>query len=439
MLIDLHTHLYGSLTTDDLYWLHSINKPRWEIFTRSYEKAYGKIPDIAGLMNRTGEARERLLSYYHYTDSGDFDKFQASFDLVIALASAEPDELYEISRRVIARQSEDHCEYRMLFPPRGGLSAFNERVHALAEGVRKACIENEKSASIAVSLTRDDLILKGQYEELRRAMKSSRVVSEKVTAIDFCATEEGFPPSDKKDFIETVLDDNRSDPGTALAILYHVGESFKNMSVESSIRWVIEVAEMNVHRLGHAISPGIPARLLEGSFVKESVRDRSEQIKFYIDRFDELSEAGLSLNLKELNEELSSLESLSPDGYVTGKYTENRIRNLMAFQNFATGRLRECGAVIEICPTSNIRIAGLGKYENHPLPDYIDRGLHIVIGSDDPGILNTSLQEEINLAREMTPDRGNFDFLLEAEKFRSEILSGRVSKTDPESSLNRQV
>jgi hypothetical protein len=316
----------------------------------------------------------------------------------------------------------------MLFPPRGGLSAFAERVHALAEGVDKAVNESGKSASIAVSLSRDDSLLSDQYNEVKRAMKNSSSVARNITAIDFCADEEGFPPSDKRDFISRVHDDNSADPEKALAVLYHVGESFKNMSVDSSIRWVIEAAEMSVHRLGHAISPGIPVNLLEGLSVRESVRDRVEHLRFCISRFDELSEAGLDLNHKEMAEELRFLDSVPSDKVLQHAYTRSNLRNIEAFQRYALKCIRSAGAVIESCPTSNVRIAGLGKYENHPLPLFIENQIPVVIGSVDPGILNTSLKEEIEIAQQLVDGMGiNFVSLLNSfDGFRSERLSGRM-------------
>ena len=65
-----------------------------------------------------------------------------------------------------------------------------------------------------------------------------------LTGIDFCYLEEGRPPKEQRELFEAVKDFNRMHPERALAILYHVGESFSDKSLESAVRWVHEAAEL---------------------------------------------------------------------------------------------------------------------------------------------------------------------------------------------------
>ena len=118
------------------------------------------------------------------------------------------------------------------------------------------------------------------YAWLREAMKKNDVIAKMVTSIDFCFIEEGFPPKDKQIFFQEVLNDNQENPGQALAILYHVAESFQDKSLESAIRWVHEAAEMGAHRLGHAIALGLPPRCYLEKTVSESVEERLDQIDY---------------------------------------------------------------------------------------------------------------------------------------------------------------
>jgi adenosine deaminase len=56
--------------------------------------------------------------------------------------------------------------------------------------------------------------------------------------------------------------------------------------------------------------------------------------------------------------------------------------------------LADQGAVIECCPTSNERIASLSHDRPHPIRRFLDSGLTVTIGRDDPGIFDCSLETE---------------------------------------------
>lgn len=49
---------------------------------------------------------------------------------------------------------------------------------------------------------------------------------------------------------------------------------------------------------------------------------------------------------------------------------------------------------LEICPTSNLCLAGYRSYEEHPIRWLWDRGLYVTVGSDDPPMFNTDLVAE---------------------------------------------
>lgn len=57
-------------------------------------------------------------------------------------------------------------------------------------------------------------------------------------------------------------------------------------------------------------------------------------------------------------------------------------------------RLERDGIVIESCPISNLMTSAVSSMKKHPLPKFLDAGIHVTIGTDDPGIFgNTLLQE----------------------------------------------
>jgi len=60
--------------------------------------------------------------------------------------------------------------------------------------------------------------------------------------------------------------------------------------------------------------------------------------------------------------------------------------------------LRERRVPLEVCPTSNVSTGLLARFEDHPLPKFLDAGLAVTLNSDDPAMFGTSLQREFELA-----------------------------------------
>ena len=59
--------------------------------------------------------------------------------------------------------------------------------------------------------------------------------------------------------------------------------------------------------------------------------------------------------------------------------------------------LRQRQIALDVCPTSNIRLGVYPSYLAHPLRQLWDAGLLITIGSDDPPLFNTSLNQEYRI------------------------------------------
>ncbi len=411
MLAELHSHLYGCLHPDDLRWLAARNRPRWEMFELAFRAAYGQAvapPSYEDLFGAHAASDASLKRHYYFRDSGNFPRFQSCFSVIIAVSSTEPEELPEVLSRVVAREVADHAEYRMLFSPRLEDSQFEERVLALAEGARSVEREHTgKTVRIAISLLRDDGRLPEQYETVRRLQAQSEAVRQYVTGIDFCSQEEGFPPLAKRDFFARVHSDNARETDRALAILYHVGESFEDKSVESAVRWVVQSARLGAHRLGHAVALGVPPEFYLGTERRELLSERLAQIEFELECAVELAECGVQVDVRELKREQQVLSGLhqgeraASAETIVVRYDAERTERLRRYQDWALEQVRLTGAVVESCPTSNLRIAGLGSAANHPLPRFLRAGLRVVIGADDPGILDTDLHREFEAARDM--------------------------------------
>lgn len=56
--------------------------------------------------------------------------------------------------------------------------------------------------------------------------------------------------------------------------------------------------------------------------------------------------------------------------------------------------VRDSGATLEICPTSNLQTGAVRRFGHHPLADLLALGLRVTINTDDPSISDTTLTDE---------------------------------------------
>jgi aminodeoxyfutalosine deaminase len=60
--------------------------------------------------------------------------------------------------------------------------------------------------------------------------------------------------------------------------------------------------------------------------------------------------------------------------------------------------LADTGVVLEVCPTSNVATRAVERIEDHPLRTFVDAGVTVAIGSDDPPMFSTSLNHDYEVA-----------------------------------------
>ncbi len=71
--------------------------------------------------------------------------------------------------------------------------------------------------------------------------------------------------------------------------------------------------------------------------------------------------------------------------------------------------LRERQTPLEVCPSSNVCTGLITRWEDHPLPKFLDAGLTVTLNSDDPAMFGTSLQDEfVQAARSFALHRETF-------------------------------
>ncbi len=103
------------------------------------------------------------------------------------------------------------------------------------------------------------------------------------------------------------------------------------------------------------------------------------------------------------------LASLPHAGETTGPETIWDAINSLAAQRIGHGiaaiqdpalvnYLVEHGIPLEICPTSNLRTRAVAQLEDHPFPALREAGVTLTLNSDDPGMFDTTLCREYELA-----------------------------------------
>jgi aminodeoxyfutalosine deaminase len=78
-------------------------------------------------------------------------------------------------------------------------------------------------------------------------------------------------------------------------------------------------------------------------------------------------------------------------GHGTSAAQDPRLVNYLADNNIA----------LEVCPTSNIRTRAVGAMTEHPLPRLVAAGVPVALGTDDPGMFHTTLDNEYLLCHEV--------------------------------------
>lgn len=428
---DLHNHLYGSLSAETLFEIGKRNpNPRWRLYTELYQKIHGKEIHTESFFQDYSDLTQ-FKNLYYFNKPAPFIEFQSKFNLIIALSKFDEEEISFVAKQIVVEQAEQGVnfgEYRIMYAPNATKDVYFSKTIAACEGLHSGELisKNKIQARAVVSLHRDGNFFE-QYEWLKELLQQNDLVRKYLVGIDFCYIEEGFPPRDKKKFFENVLADNTKNPNTALSILYHVGESFADKTPKSAVRWVGESAIFGAHRLGHCISLGINPETFADKTIQEKVSERLDQIHFEIEYYEKLKSFGVTSDYSKLLKEKELLSSKNLDDKISFSIDKQYIDEMYTLQEFTMYLIREeSKSVIECCPTSNLLIGMLPEMKSHPIHRFVDRGLRVTISSDDPGIFDTTLQREYELAANsgLSPlDIQNIKKT--SNSYISEILSGR--------------
>ncbi|MEI8257072.1 MAG: hypothetical protein WCJ30_15470 [Deltaproteobacteria bacterium] len=452
-LADLHLHLYGCLRSHTLLEQLLRLEPHLALhrYEEAYEDAFGHGPPLREILKRAragdpaAPAAFDRLFVFGDDDAGNFKRFSAKFDLILVtsvmswqrtgtpppgldLHHATWDEVTRFTSDVVrdfASQGLAYAETRFFLSRDAVSEDWPHLLASMQRGVDHArgLAPHAPLLRLAASLPRADPW--PQWERVANLALGEG--GEMFTGVDFCFVEEGHPPADKADFFRAVRDHNERHPARALAILYHVGESFTDKSLESAVRWVHEAAALGAHRLGHAIALGIDPDALGPHARHESPRERIDQLRYDLAHADALAGFDVRVDRAACDHEIRRLEAGPRDASVEHVYDAARLAEVRARQDYAMRCVRETGAVIEVCPTSNRRIGGIGDPAHHPVHRFLDAGLRVVVAADDPGIFGTTLADElawVERAAGLSPDEMHA-LRQNAWNARSEVLTGR--------------
>lgn len=444
-LADLHTHLNGCIGSVDFLESLQGREVDWTAYQSNYQRAYGVFPPIAEILERHGRgdtgARtefERLFVFGD-DDGGNFDRFQAKYDILIhgsasawftngeAPLSALIDEKCTFIHKTMARQRQQNVGYieqRMTLGSRYTQAQAKELLLAMLRSYGEY-EDSDIQARLAISLPRDNPW--PAWEAVRDAALGPS--GHALTGIDFCYFEEGHPPKEQRELFDEVKDFNRRHPERALAILYHVGESFSDKSLESAVRWVHEAAELGAHRLGHAISLGVDPEHFGKHRRSESVGERIDQLNYDLRHREGLAGFGVQVDTADITAKLERINALPVEHRLTVEYDDRKLDELRKRQRYAISCVQALGAIIEICPTSNRRIGGISRPEHHPVKQFIASDAPFVVATDNPGSFGITLADELTWVAEYHQLPGDEMECIVARSWasRSEVLTGRLS------------
>jgi adenosine deaminase len=394
-----HLHLYGCLPAESLF-KESFDRAkkyssRFQWFLSEYKKTTGIEIHPESWWNKS-DGYVIFKRHFICEAVNRFEVFQSKFNLLIALFPTTPDDL-KLAEIVFATQSAQggYKEYRTFLP-------HYLPVHERALYLRNLidCARSFESSTyhprIAISFSRQDGEAWDSYQFLLEFLANHQDIIPWITGIDFCGNERGHPPSAKKNLFSKIMSDRKAGVHN-LDVLYHVGEMWDDIALHSAARWCIEAADMDVRRLGHALALGMDPESLKGRKIYEPLKETNSHLNWLRLRQNELSEYGYTTKDQEWL--LQYIEFNSHQDMVTWHYDDELIWQTRNFQNAALNIIKSKNPVIEICPTSNIRIGALGKPSFHPLKRFLDHGLNITISTDDPGIFDISLEEEEQLVK----------------------------------------
>lgn len=403
---DLHVHLLQSLFPEDIYDLAEahymdINWDRFGFLDR-YEKVIGTRLDPTQMFEK--EAKAECVSeiedamVFPSAETGCFDKFDIRCFFPICVAGYYLDQ--QLHSQIVKMVTDRHKKEGLSYVEYRQAVGYSSEEKDEWKEWHRLFIQSLKDASSDTFQAKYIMrITDSMYGAVREFMAENPNIMDTFIGLDFTGRE--LPAKSHKAFFKSLHKDNASNPAKSLDVVAHVGEVFFDKSIESAIRWCHEYAELGVKRMAHCIALGLDPEIAlqrdQGAHTQETAAERIDQIEYDLKHYAQLTEYGVVIDKNKLDKEKLGLEKENSEEIVISAYDEKRIRELRLRQDYVLNVIKEKGIVIELCPTSNMLIGGISRIEHHPFRKFYHGGHKIAICTDDPGILNTTLADEVDL------------------------------------------
>ena len=304
---ELHLHILGAYHADDVLALgrNHYKDVDWNVwnYLDEYEVEYGRKPDPVSVFedalsaDPAGFRKLEQLHVYGVADAGDFGRWETKQKFFTSLWTHYRTMGLEGDRRLLRtmldrheKEGLDYVEYRL----GSGMDGFLYW-HSLCAQVLQNASNDTFIARYVLSFPRDASLAIRALELTQELMDKTPELIRTIVGIDFANVEEGKPPKHLAPFFQSLKLYNQANPERALDVVYHVGESYFDKSLESAVRWCHEVAEMGVKRIGHAIALGLDPEIAVSrrpeAHEYELVSERLDQIAYdlkyrnYLDKY----------------------------------------------------------------------------------------------------------------------------------------------------------
>ncbi len=405
--IDLHLHLLQSLRLTDLIELatpyyRDIDWNRFGFLDR-YEKIFGFRPSIIEAFDRVVQTGHNDLlarwMIYRYHSNGSFQEFDVLSFFPICITGYYFDHNMEhlVFDKIIERAKKEHLTYvqyrhGFVFTTYEEWSYWNLLLMRYFKRV------STQDFQVRYIIRIHPLFI----DYLFQLLDENKDLADVVVGIDFTGAEKS--PVDLVDFYDKIRQYNLHHLNQ-LDVMIHSGEVFDDRSIESAIRWIHDSVKLGATRIGHAVVLGLDPHIMvhryADAYTKETVKERLAQLDYDLKHEDLLKKYGVHIDRALILREKNELQRLDHQQLIHRDYDKHRIEDIKNRQRMVIDYLEDKKTPIEVCPTSNLCIAGLPSPSHHPLFRFMKTQLQLVICTDDPGVFDISLNDEIVYVKQL--------------------------------------